>query len=101
MNNYIYEDNLQSERLITRKVTEADIETWVEFFEESEATEFLYLASLGLKTNHEFSALMITKQLKRYEEKRFGLQALIDKRTHEFTGLCGLLTQEIDGEKEI
>ena len=101
MENYIYEDNLQSERLVTRKLVENDIETWVEFFWDSEAVEFLYLPSLGLSSDLEYATHMIKKQLERYEDKRFGHQALIDKRTNEFIGLCGLLTQEIDGEKEI
>ena len=48
MGNYIYEDNLQSERLLTRKLNESDILIWEEFFEDSEAVEFLYLSSLGL-----------------------------------------------------
>lgn len=101
MENYIYEDNLQSERLVTRKLVENDIETWVEFFGDSEAVEFLYLPSLGLSSDLEYATHMIKKQLERYEDKRFGHQALIDKRTNEFIGLCGLLTQEVDGEKEI
>ncbi len=101
MTNYIYEDNLQSERLKTRKLTEADIAIWEEFFESPEATEFLNLASLGLNSNHEYSTHMIRKQLDRYEEKRFGLQVLIDKKTNNFIGLCGLLAQDIEGKIEI
>lgn len=101
MENYIYEDNLQSERLMTRKLNESDILIWEEFFEDSEAVEFLYLSSLGLSSNIEYATHMINKQLERYEDKRFGHQALIDKKTKKFIGICGLLTQEIDKKKEI
>jgi ribosomal-protein-alanine N-acetyltransferase len=101
MENYIYEDNLQSERLMTRNLNESDILTWEEFFEDREAVEFLYLSSLGLNSNNEYSTHMIKKQLERYKEKRFGHQVLIDKKTKKFIGICGLLAQEIDGKKEI
>lgn len=101
MATYIYEDNLQSDRLLTRKLRETDIETWAFFFEDEEATQFLYLYSLGLNSNIEISTHMITKQLERYENNRFGLQVIIDKKTNDFIGLCGLLSQEVDGKSEI
>jgi RimJ/RimL family protein N-acetyltransferase len=41
------------------------------------------------------------KQLNRYAKNLFGLQALIDKRTNEFIGQCGLLLQEVDGRQEV
>ena len=101
MGNYIYVDNLQSERLLTRKLNESDILIWEEFFEDSEAVEFLYLSSLGLSSNIEYATHMINKQLERYKDKRFGHQALFDTKTKNFIGICGLLTQEIDEKKEI
>ena len=39
--------------------------------------------------------------LKRYEENRLGLQALLDKETGAFIGQCGLLKQEVNGKPEI
>ncbi len=101
MTNYIYEEHLQSDRLVTRKLTENDITTWASFFEDKDATEFLFLSSLGLNSSFEFATHMIKKQLERYADKRFGHQALIDKKTKKFIGLCGLLTQKIDGNQEI
>lgn len=98
---YIYNDQLTSERIITRYLTLEDIPIWEEFFEDEEAVEFLSLHLLGLKSNLEISTHMIEKQLARYAENRFGLQALIDKSTNEFIGLCGLLAQEVDGVNEI
>jgi RimJ/RimL family protein N-acetyltransferase len=98
---YKYNDQLTSERLITRYLTLEDIPFWVEFFEDEEAVEFLSLHLLGVKSNLEISTHMIEKQLARYAENRYGLQALIDKSTNEFIGLCGLLAQEVDGVNEI
>ena len=98
---YKYNDQLTSERLITRYLTLEDIPIWEEFFEDEEAVEFLSLHLLGLKSNLEISTHMIEKQLARYAENRFGLQALINQSTNEFIGLCGLLAQEVDGVNEI
>jgi RimJ/RimL family protein N-acetyltransferase len=81
-----------------------DIPIWEDFFKDEEAVKFLFLQSLGLNSNLEISAHIIEKQLARYAENRFGLQALINKSTNEFIGicgLCGLLAQEIDGINEI
>ncbi|MDQ3072321.1 MAG: GNAT family N-acetyltransferase [Bacteroidota bacterium] len=44
---------------------------------------------------------MISKQLDRYADQRFGLQAIIDKKSNTFIGQCGLLAQEVDGRSEI
>ena len=78
-----------------------DIPIWEDFFEDEEAVEFLSLHLLGLKSNLEISTHMIEKQLARYAENRFGLQALINQSTNEFIGLCGLLAQELDGVNDI
>ncbi|MES2587810.1 MAG: GNAT family N-acetyltransferase [Bacteroidota bacterium] len=99
MNSYSYQENLESERLRTRFLNENDIKIWAEFFENKEATEFLM--SFGLESTFERAKHMIGKQFDRYSENRFGHQALIDKKSNEFIGLCGLLTQEVDGIIEI
>lgn len=101
LQNYIYEDQLESERLITRKLVPSDNVIWSAFFEDKEATEFLFLESLGLNSNLEIANHIIEKQRTRYAENRFGLQVLIHKSTNEFIGLCGLLAQEVDGVNEI
>lgn len=99
--NYLYEDNLQSERLITRKLTASDVTWWESFFEDPESTEFLFLYTLGLTSNLEYATHMINKQIERYRDKRFGLQVLVDKKTNVCIGLCGLLAQEVEDKREI
>ncbi len=98
MHAYTYEDNLQSPRLITRKLTENDIILWTDFFKDKEAIQFFPAFA---DSDEERSKHWIERQLTRYEENRFGLQALIDKDTKKFIGQCGLLTQEVDGKTEI
>ncbi|MFN5416497.1 MAG: GNAT family N-acetyltransferase [Flavobacteriia bacterium] len=98
MNPYKYDDNLESERLRTRKLTLEDAVIFSSFFENEEAQKFLpkFFDSAIERTKH-----LIEKQLERYEENRFGHKAILDKETNEFLGICGLLLQDVDGTFEI
>ena len=91
-----YQDNLISERLITRKLTKDDVDIWTTFFEDKECAHFF--PTMGLPNAKARAEYWIEKQLLRYEENRFGLQALINKQSGEFVGQCGLLLQEVDNE---
>jgi ribosomal-protein-alanine N-acetyltransferase len=91
-----YRDNLISERLITRKLTKDDVAIWTTFFEDKECAHFF--PTMGLTNAKARAEHWIEKQLTRYAEDRFGLQALIHKQSGEFVGQCGLLLQEVDGE---
>ncbi|MBA3663946.1 MAG: GNAT family N-acetyltransferase [Bacteroidetes bacterium] len=97
--NYTYNDHLQSNRLSTRFLTAEDTEAWSHFFKDQEAVQ--YFPDLGISDPAERATHWIQKQLGRYHEKRFGLQALIDKKTNEFVGQCGLLLQEVDEITEV
>lgn len=55
----------------------------------------------GEISNYARSQQWIEKQLKRYADNRFGLQAINDKHSGEFIGQCGLLAQEVDGIQEV
>lgn len=97
--NYVYQDNLQSPRLKTRYLTREDIPVWSNFFECEECVQFF--PSFGLNTPEERATHWIEKQLGRYKDNRFGLQALILKETGELIGQCGLLAQDVDGITEV
>ncbi|MBA3898594.1 MAG: GNAT family N-acetyltransferase [Bacteroidetes bacterium] len=99
MTKYIYQDKLESERLITRKLTINDIPAWIDFISDGEAME--HFPDFGKQTVKEKSKQWISRQLSRYAENRFGLQAIIEKDTNLFIGQCGLLSQEIDGKPEL
>lgn len=94
-----YKDGLVTERLYTRFLKETDAETWVPFFENKVSSRFLYFPDEY--TPMDCSQSLINSQLKRYNEGSFGLQAIILKETDEFVGMCGLLLQDVEGDKEI
>lgn len=96
---YKYEDHLLTERLITRFLTPEDIRVWTSFFGDKDATAFF--PPLEFPTDDEKARWWIERQITRYRESRFGLQALIHRETKEFIGQCGLLTQEVDGVEEV
>jgi RimJ/RimL family protein N-acetyltransferase len=99
MPTYVYQDNLESERFRTRLLAGDDIDAWSAFFEDEEAVEFLPVPVFQSTTDR--AKFWIEKQLARYADNRYGLQALINKETNEFIGQCGLLAQEVDGEQRI
>lgn len=99
MEAYIYHDNLTSPRLKTRFLTTDDALAWTKFFEDKDAAAFI--PDFGLTSSKARAEYWMKRQLARYAEQRYGLQALIDIETNEFIGQCGLLLQEVDGEKYI
>src|SRR4249919_3241675 len=96
---YFYKDQLKSERLITRFLTTDDVYPWADFFKDKEAFEFL--PTHGLTEPEDIAGSWIERQLGRYANNKYGLQALIDRQTGEFIGQCGLILQEVDGQPEI
>ncbi len=98
MEPYIYPDGLESPRLITQKLTENHILPWADFFKDKEAIEYFPLFD---GTDLERSKSWMERQLMRYTENHYGMQALVDKKSNEFIGQCGLLAQEVDGINEL
>lgn len=96
---YKYEDNLHGERLSTRFLNMGDVKVWANFLANKECIEFFPDAKF--KTPEDRAVFWIEKQLTRYKENKFGLQALLDRNTGEFIGQCGLLLQEVDGKQEL
>jgi ribosomal-protein-alanine N-acetyltransferase len=96
---YIYEDNLESERLITRFLTADDANIWSHFFNDTIGTRFLITGSP--MDPLERAQSWMAKQLARYRNSEFGMQALIDKKSGAFVGQCGLLEQEVNGKLEV
>jgi len=99
MTSYIYEDHLETERLITRKLILEDDKAWSTFFEDQECVK--YLPDYHIEDNLARAKHWVERQINRYENKLFGLQMLTDKQNKEFVGMCGLITQDVDGIKEI
>ena len=99
MGEYDYRDQLESLRLITRKVVPGDYVKWSRFFENAEATRFH--PELESLTPEERAKKWIARQISRYNNRQYGLQALIHKESNSFIGMCGLLIQEINNKKEV
>ena len=99
MTNEFYQDKLESERLITRKLTDRDVKIWADFFSDKEAVEFF--PKNEIISHSEKSKEWITRQINRYRDNTYGLQALINKQNNDFIGQCGLLLQEVDEVKEL
>jgi [ribosomal protein S5]-alanine N-acetyltransferase len=95
----MYLNGTTSRRLIFRELNTSDIIKWVRFFENNPNLPFLGL-DLSL-AKEEQARHWIERQLWRYENNKFGHHALIHRKTKEFIGQAGLLSQEIKGEAEI
>jgi ribosomal-protein-alanine N-acetyltransferase len=91
----IYRDQLESERLITRFLQTEDSEIWKTFLKNPEATELF--PQVFRDDPEEQATIWIERQQTRYNDNRFGLQAIIEKSSGKFVGQCGLLAQEVDG----
>ena len=88
----------ESERLFYRKVSMNDIDLWMEFFNSSKATKYLLLPKLSPE---EICTYWFNKIFDRYKNNRGGFMALIEKRTGNMVGHCGLLVQEVDKHEEL
>jgi ribosomal-protein-alanine N-acetyltransferase len=96
---YLYEDHLESARLKTRFLTPSDAPVWSEFMNDKVATELFPASFFSLDKDP--AEAWVEAQINRYNSFRYGLQAILHKQSGEFLGMCGLLLQEVDGEKEI
>lgn len=88
----------QSERLIYRKLTGADIPAWTEFFVNND--RLAYLGIDTAKTKETLAEEWITLQFKRYKEQGLGHLAVQLKDTGEFIGMGGILPRELEGNNE-
>lgn len=98
ISSYIYSDHLETERLYTRFLTPGDAVVWADFFKDKDA--ITYLSMHGFTKPEDQAANWLSRQLQRYQQQRYGLQALIHKQTGEMMGQCGLLLQKVDDISE-
>jgi len=94
-----YLEQKETDRLIIRPLTMDDIKLWTPFFYNPKSIR--YFPNFLTSNPKEDATSWISKQLVRYENGKFGLHALIEKSTGRFIGQCGLLEQDVEGEKEI
>lgn len=95
----MYADGKSTKRLSIRKLVESDIDKWKDFFIDNPSLPYL---GIDLTRSPYVNAKeWIEMQFKRYDENRYGHQALIEKESGEFVGMCGLLTQMVEEQQEI
>ena len=87
----------QTDRLRLEPVTIEMFDDWMPLFAIPEVGTFL---SMPEELNQrERCDRWFEKSLKRYDDKTGGMNALIDKQSGKLIGKCGLLEQDIDGNK--
>jgi [ribosomal protein S5]-alanine N-acetyltransferase len=92
----------ETERLLFRKITEADFETWLEFCKYPDSLKYIFSQQQLVEQDPvERCKVWFTRVFNRYENELGGMNALIDKHTNAFVGQCGLLIQTIDGVEEL
>jgi len=97
MNNYLLTGQ-ETVRLRFRKLERDDFETWLPFHQDPRSATFWE----GMPEDPiEACKHWFDKAFHRYENELGGMNALIDKKTDEFIGQCGLLVQTVDGIREL
>jgi len=96
LNKFDYLADTFSDRLHYRLLNEADIAPWIDFVTDEHSCRFFPSFMKGGKPQAE---KWIHKQLDRYANNQFGLKALIETKTNQFVGQCGLLKQDLNGEE--
>lgn len=89
----------ESERLKFRLLSRDDFEIWLKLFHEKEVADFLGFGKIPtpeLQCEEWFKI-----QDNRYANNLGGMNVLIEKKTGNFVGQCGLLVQEVDNKKEL
>lgn len=89
----------ETERLRFRLLEKSDFDIWMELFKGDDVATFL-----GLDANlseRELCQIWFDKAFHRYENDLGGMNVLIDKKTNQLIGQCGLLIQTVEDEQRL
>lgn len=89
----------QTQRLKFRLLNENDFGTWKEMFQVKNVGKFLNMDEQ--LTPHQMCEIWFEKSFQRYIDKSGGMNVMIDKKTNQFIGQCGLLIQTIENEQRL
>jgi [ribosomal protein S5]-alanine N-acetyltransferase len=88
----------ESQRLLFRKLEPTDFSTWLEFFKDPLWDKYWVMKK---QPPEEHCQQWFDKIFNRYANNLGGMNVLIDKKSGEFIGQCGLLIQTVDGIEEL
>ncbi len=86
-------------RLIFKLVDPSYFENWIEFFKHPDSARFLGFQDFETANNQ--CTEWFRRVEERYQNNLGGLNALIEKKTGQFIGQCGLLVQTIEEKTEL
>lgn len=89
----------ESERLKYRLLEPSDFETWLKLFDGTNVAQFLGMAHLP--TPEQQCQLWFDLQKNRYQNDLGGMNVLVSKETGKIVGQCGLLIQDVNGQREM
>ena len=92
-----YHFPISSERLNYLPLSEADIESWIPFFENNPMLPYVGIREPG--TPEEEARKWINRQLNRYVDNGWGYLKMVSKDTGEVIGHTGLLLRTIEEEE--
>ena len=87
----------ETERLKFRLLKDSDFDTWKDMFKKENVARFLGLDET--KSPEELCTFWFEKASIRRQNNTGGMNVLIDKKTNQLVGQCGILIQEIEGEE--
>lgn len=87
---------LETERMFLRRMEMDDVDNLMGIFSDPEAMRY-YPAT----KSREEAGGWVRRVRDSYEENGFGLYAAVLKEPDEFAGQCGLVPQEVEGEREV
>ena len=91
-------DGQSTDRILFRKIDQADFGDWLKFFEDPRTSEHW----VEEKVSPELSCKnWYQKQLWRYENEKGGMNALVERASGKLIGHAGLLVQTVDKAKEL
>ena len=89
----------ETERLKFRLLEPEDFDSWIPLFYEPNVAKFLGLdPKLSEK---ELCKLWFDKVFDRYQNNLGGMNVLIDKKTEQLVGQCGLLVQTVESQERL
>ena len=91
--------NQSTDRLIFRKLTEADIVSWTEFFINNDRLDYMGFLD-KTKDSYTISQEWVSMQLERYETCGLGHLAVIEKASGKFIGMGGIIPRILFDQNE-